>query len=63
MSKKLTVTEFETKMNNFELDSEYSDYIMEHCAGDRMICNGDQLILAIEDGYLYDEFKSTVCEE
>lgn len=39
-----------------KLDDEYSSYIMEHCGGDRIICNGDTLIDAIESGYLYDEF-------
>lgn len=43
-----------------KLDSEYSDYIMEHCAGDRMICNGDMLVGAVEDGYLLDEFLNSV---
>ena len=39
-----------------ELNSEYADYIMEHCAGDRMICNGHTLVDAMEDSYLLSEF-------
>lgn len=37
-------------------DDEYSEYIMDNCGGDRLICNGDMLIEAIEDGYLFEEF-------
>jgi len=35
---------------------EYSNYIMENCHGDRIICNGDTLIEAQEEGYLWDDF-------
>lgn len=34
----------------------YASYIMNNCGGDRMICNGDTLIVAMEDGYLWEEF-------
>ena len=46
---------FEQAMDNGNLDGEYSSYIMAH--GDRPIGNGTMLIEAMEDGYLYDEFK------
>ena len=49
--------EFERAFDNLELDQQYSEYIMAHCAGDRLICNGDMLIKAIEDGYLFDDFR------
>lgn len=39
-----------------DYDSEYAQFIMDNCGGDRMICNGDTLILAQENGYLFDEF-------
>ena len=39
-----------------DLDEEYADYIMKHAAGDRVICNGDTLLEAMEDGYLFDDF-------
>lgn len=35
---------------------EYAEYIMEHCSGDRVICNGDTLLRAMEDGYLFEDF-------
>ena len=34
----------------------YAEYIMEHSAGDRIICNGDTLLDAMEDGYLFDDY-------
>ena len=51
--------EFEDACENGELDDEYSEYIMEHCHGDRIICNGDTLICAMEDGYLFEDFKDS----
>lgn len=35
---------------------EYADFIMKNCGGERIICNGDSLISAQEDGYLFSEF-------
>ena len=34
----------------------YAEFIMDNCGGDRIICNGDTLVCAMEDGYLFDEF-------
>lgn len=39
-----------------ELDDEYAEYIINHSHGDRIICNGDTLIAAMEDGYLAESF-------
>ena len=38
----------------------YVDYIMDHCGGDRVICNGDTLISAVEDGYLFEDYLETL---
>jgi len=35
----------------------YMEYIMEKCHGDRIIANGDMLIEAAEEGYLYEDFR------
>lgn len=43
-----------------ERDEAYAEYIMEHRYGDRLICNGDMLIQAMEDGYLYDDFMASI---
>ena len=40
----------------------YSEYIMKHCGGDRIICNGDTLIGAIEDGYLWEDYLDSIGE-
>jgi ASC-1-like (ASCH) protein len=33
---------------------------MRNCAGDRIIANGDMLLVAMEDMYLYEEFKESM---
>ena len=48
------------KVENGEYDSEYAEYIMDNCGGDRMICNGDTLIEAMEDNYLLEEFAESL---
>ena len=53
----MTEAEFEKKFDNGEFDEQYAEYIMEHCGGERIICNGDTLCDAMEDLYLYDSFK------
>lgn len=40
----------------------YAEYIMDNCDGERIICNGDTLLEAIEDGYLFDEFLESIGE-
>lgn len=50
--------EFDDKYNDdFELQDKHMEYIMENCHGDRIICNGDDLIIAMESGYLYEDFR------
>lgn len=48
--------DIETSFNNGDLDEEYAEFIMERSKGDRVICNGDTLLTAMEDGYLADDF-------
>jgi hypothetical protein len=42
------------------ISSEYADYIMDNTTGERVICNGDTLLAAQEDGYLFDEFLLSI---
>ena len=57
-------TKVETKMTDYtdqELDDlsysdEYAEYIMEHGDSARPIGNGDSLLRAMEDNYLFDDF-------
>lgn len=48
--------EFKAEFERGEWDDEYAEYIMNNCDGERIICNGDTLIEAMEDFYLADEF-------
>ncbi len=46
----------ENELDDLQGSTEYAEYIMEHCRGDRVIANGDMLTEAMEDGYLFAEF-------
>jgi hypothetical protein len=48
------------ELDDLMYSSEYAEYIMEHSGGDRIICNGDTLTAAMEDGYLFNEFLDSV---
>ena len=39
-----------------EFYEEYAEYIMKHAGDRRVICNGDTLLEAMEDGFLIEEF-------
>jgi hypothetical protein len=43
-----------------ELNDSYAEFIMDNCGGDRVICNGDTLLSAMEDGYLSYEFLESI---
>ena len=54
----MTYDEFDEMFDtNYDLESMYMTYIMENCHGDRIIGNGNDLIIASEQGYLYEEFR------
>jgi hypothetical protein len=48
--------EFEDKMNTYELDQQYAEYIMER----RNVGNGEMLIRLMERGELYEDFKEHI---
>ena len=48
--------EFEDKMNTYELDQQYAEYIMER----RTVGNGEMLIRFMEMGELYEDFKEHI---
>lgn len=55
---KAKLEEFDNRYNeDYDLQDLHMQYIMENCHGDRMIGNGDMLIEALEDGYLYEDFR------
>ena len=43
-----------------EMQQRYAEYIMDHPDSSRPIGNGDMLIQAMEDGYLWDDFLEWV---
>ena len=49
-----------TEIDELQYSDSYAAYIMEHAKGDRVICNGDTLLSAQEDGYLFDEFLASI---
>lgn len=53
----MTYEEFDVYFDEADLFDSYMEYIMENCHGDRAIGNGDDLIVAAEEGYLYEAFR------
>lgn len=48
------------QLYDLQISDQYAEYIMKNSLGDRAICNGDMLIDAMEDGYLWDEFLESL---
>lgn len=42
--------------DDHQYSDEYAEYILKHNNGQRIICNGDTLTCAMEDGFLFDEY-------
>lgn len=59
MNKQLTPLN-DTELDDLQFSEEYAEYIMANAGGDRMICNGDTLLEAQEDGYLFLEFLESL---
>lgn len=54
------MTTKDQSLDDLQYSTEYAEYIMEHCGGDRIICNGNTLTEAMEDGYLWKEFLESI---
>ena len=52
----MSIDEIIEMVDRGNLQEEYAEYIMDNCGGDRIICNGNLLTIAQEDGYLLEEF-------
>ena len=51
----------EAFLDDLMFSPEYADYIMKHGDPEKYtICNGDTLLEAQEDGYLFQEFLKTI---
>ena len=47
-------------MFNADYSAEYAEFIINNSFGNRVICNGDSLLEAMEQGYMYQEFLETI---
>lgn len=56
----MTEAQFDMAYELGRLEEEYAQYIMDHGGGDRLIGNGNSLLLAMEDFYLFDSFKDSM---
>ena len=54
----MTLSEFEDKMNTYELDDAYAEFIMARSSID----NGDSLILAMERGDYFEDFMDSMVD-
>lgn len=52
------IEKFQQAFEDYMLDEEYAEFIMNNCHGERCIGNGDQLTLVMEAEYLRDEFEN-----
>lgn len=59
MNKELIILN-DTELDELNYSDEYAEYIMENAAGERVICNGDTLLQAQEDGYLFNKFLESL---
>ena len=59
----MTLDQVQAAFESGALDDQYADYIMDHAGGDRIICNGDTLTIAMQDLYLADEFMASLVTE
>ncbi len=50
------MTKVKQNLDDLMYSEEYANFIMEHSKGDRVVCNGDTLLEAMEAGYLFEEF-------
>jgi hypothetical protein len=49
----------EALLDYLRTSSEYGEYIFNNCHGERAIGNGDALICAMEEGYLWEAFLAS----
>ena len=61
---KMTPAEFENAFDQGLLDDEYMEYIQLNAnPSERIICNGDTLLAAFEEQYLFNEFREFYLSE
>ena len=51
----------ENQLDDLSYSPEYAEYIMENCdPSEVIICDGDTLLNAMENGYLWNEFCASI---
>jgi hypothetical protein len=48
------------QLDDLAFSAEYAEYIMANSGGDRIVCNGDTLLKAMEDQYLFTDFLKSL---
>jgi hypothetical protein len=56
MKQELTLSQ----MEDLQYSDAYAEYVMENSKGERTICNGNTLTIAMEEGYLFEEFVESL---
>ena len=50
-----------SQLEELQYSDDYAEFIMKHGNNsERSICNGDKLLLAQEDGYMFEEFVTSL---
>jgi hypothetical protein len=59
----MTQNEFDSQFDAGYLDDLYAEFVMNNAIGSgRIICNGDTLLVAMEDHFLLDAFADTMVD-
>jgi hypothetical protein len=54
----MTQNVLDKTVDDLAYSNEYADYLMKH--SERPICNGDMLLEQMEEGYMFDEFLTSI---
>lgn len=58
----MSYQENQDRLDQLAYSDEYAEYIMANPQGGRIICNGDTLLNAMEEGHLFEEFLASIGE-
>lgn len=48
------------ELDEMSYSDEYAHFVMDNSTGDRCITNGNALLIAMEDGYMFEEFLKSL---
>lgn len=58
----MSYQEDQDRLDELAYCDEYAEYIICNAGSNRLICNGDGLTNAMEEGYLFEEFLASIGE-